>query len=354
MNTATLVLLVAVAAGCFTVAVVLIRLLRSLRQLERPEQDSGLLVLQGHLEALREQVRNSLDGGRVEMDQRLQETNRVVGEVRRELGQVDRQVRAVTEAARGLHGLQELLRSPKARGGVGEHLLEEMLAQVLPRAHYSSQHEFSGGERVDAVLRLGEGMVPVDAKFPLENFHRLRAASEAGNEADERSARRLFRADVRRHVDAIAKRYIRPGEGTYDFAMMYIPSEAVYQETLQQEGEDGLDLFHYALTKKVVPVSPQSFYAYLQVIVFGLRGLSVERRTREIMNRLGDIQNRLSRFNESFDLVQRHLGNAHRQVDEAGRRLARLDAAVSDLSTDPAAARPELRLESANRKASSQ
>ena len=131
---------------------------------------------------------------------------------------------------------------------------------------------------------------------------------------------------------------MRPGEGTYEFAMMYIPAEAVYQETIQQEGEDGLDLFHFALTQKVVPVSPQSFYAYLQVIVFGLRGMSIEPRTREIMNRLGDIQGRLTRFNESFDLVYRHLGNAYRQADEAGRRLARLDAAVSDLSNDESVA----------------
>jgi DNA recombination protein RmuC len=338
MNNLTLPLLVAAIVGCVVLAAVLVRLFRSLRALERPDADSGLLVLQNQVEALREQVRASLDGGRLELDRRLEETNRVVGDVRRGLGEVDRQVRAVTNAARDMHDLQELLRSPKMRGGVGEHLLEELLGQVLPRAHFTMQHEFSNGERVDAVLRLGEGLVPVDAKFPLENFRKLRAAARSEDASAEKTARRLFRSDVRRHVETIAKKYVRPGEGTYEFAMMYIPAEAVYQETIQQEGEDGLDLFHFALTQKVVPVSPQSFYAYLQVIVFGLRGMSIEQRTREIMNRLGDIQGRLTRFNESFDLVYRHLGNAYRQADEAGRRLARLDAAVSDLSNDESAA----------------
>jgi len=342
MNDLTLALLAAVTVGCGILVVVLFRLSRLTRQLERPRDDSGLLVLQGQVEALREQVRVSLDGGRLELDRRLEETNRVVGDVRRGLGEVDRQVRAVTTAARDLQGLQELLRSPKMRGGVGEHLLEELLGQVLPRAHFAMQYEFGSGERVDAVLRLGDGLVPVDAKFPLDNFRKLRSAAREQNPAEEKAALRRFRTDVRRHVESIARKYVRPGEGTYEFAMMYIPSEAVFQETIQQEGEDGLDLFHFALTHRVVPVSPQSFYAYLQVIVFGLRGLSIEQRTREIMDRLGDVQGRLTQFNESFDLVCRHLGNAYRQVDEAGRRLARLDAAVSDLSNDEAAMRPRL------------
>ena len=354
MEPATLAILIAVPLGFLVVAVVLARLNATLRRMQETppavEPDTGMLVLQQHVEALRQQVQASLDGGSRQLDQRLQETNRVVGDVKRELGEVDRQIRTVTDAARGLSGLQELLRSPKARGGMGEHLLEEMLGQVLPEAHFTRQYQFSSGDRVDAVLRLGEALVPVDAKFPLENFHRLRDAGREGDAGAEERAQRAFRADVKRHVEAIAKRYILPGEGTYEFAMMYIPSEAVYQESIRQEGDDGLDLFHYALTRKVVPVSPQSFYAYLQVIVFGLRGMTVERRTREIMDRLGDLRTRLERFNESFDLVQRHLGNAHRQFEEAGRRLARLDAAVDDLSTDRSldagAGTPQLKFES--------
>jgi DNA recombination protein RmuC len=338
MDGFTLILLALVITGGTVMAVLLARLFRELHALRRQDSAAGLLVLQGQLDGLREQLRSSLEGGRVEIDRRLEETNRVVGEVRRSLGAVDHQVRSVSEAARDLGRLQELLRSPKVRGGVGEFLLADLLGQVLPEANYSLQHEFTGGERVDAVLRVGPGLVPVDAKFPLENFQRLRQASD---EHDQRAARRTFRTDVRRHVDAIAKRYIRPDEATYEFAMMYIPAEGVYQEILQQEGDDGLDLFHYALQQRVVPVSPQSFFAYLQVIVLGLRGLRIEGRAQEILDRLGRIQNRMERFADSFDVTVRHLGNAHRQAEESGRRLARLEAAFAEVSsgTDEPSAR---------------
>ena len=324
--------LVAAAIVLVVVGVVLARVLHQLRQLGRPEPAPALLVLQNQLDALREQVRSSLEGGRREIDRRLEETNRIVGDVRRELGEVDRQVRSVNDAARDLRGLQEMLRSPKVRGGMGELLLTELLSQVLPQAHYDVQYEFAGGERVDAVIRLGDGLVPVDAKFPLDNFRRMWQAD--GNDADGRLAQRGFRADVRRHVDAIAKRYIRPGEGTYDFALMYIPAEGVYQELIRQEDGDGLELLQYALTRKVVPVSPHSFYAYLQVIVLGLRGLTIESRAREIMKRLGEVRRRLDRFGESFEVVGRHLGNARSQYDEAGKRLSQLDGVVAELADE--------------------
>jgi DNA recombination protein RmuC len=160
----------------------------------------------------------------------------------------------------------------------------------------------------------------------------MRDAAARSNEAQERAVRRAFRGDVRRHVDAISKKYIRPGEGTFDFALMYIPVESVYQEVIRQESDDGLDLVHDALSHKVIPVSPQSFYAYLQVILLGLRGLSIEERAREIMGRVDEIQNRVHQVGESFDVASRHLGNAQRQLEEAGRRLSRLDSAVDQFA----------------------
>ncbi len=338
MDGASLTLILLAAAAGLTLIFVLVHVLRELRELRRPS--SGLVVLQNQIDALREQIRASLQDERLEISRRLEETTRVVGEVRRDLGSVDRQVKSVTDVAKELSGLQELLRSPKIRGGMGEYLLAELLAQVLPTAGFELQYEFPGGERVDAVLRVGERWVPVDAKFPLENFRRMRSAAADDDERQRKDGRRAFRADVRRHIDAIAKRYIRPGEGTYEFAMMYLPAESIYQEMLQQEGEDGLDLFHYALTRQVVPVSPQSFYAYLQVIVLGLRGLTISGDAREIMNRLGLIRNRLARFTESFEVTLRHMGNAQRQSEEATKRLARLDAAFGDLSIDPVEPEP--------------
>ena len=320
---ALLLLIVAASVGY-------LRLAREIRENRDRDPSPGLLVLQGQIDALREQVRSSLEGGRMEIDRRLEETNRVVGDVRRGLGEVDRQVRSVSETARDLRGLQEMLRAPHVRGGIGEMLLADLLSQVLPAAHYTLQHEFPGGERVDAVLRVGPRLVPVDAKFPLDNFRRL---AEAGDDAPERAARRAFHADVRRHVDAIASRYIRPGDGTYDFALMYIPAEAVFHEAVLRTGDEGLDLFRYSIERHVIPVSPQSFYAYLQVILLGMRGLRIESRAHEILGRLGLVRSSLDRFTEAFETGGRHLGHAQRQFEEAGKRLARLDAALHEMTT---------------------
>jgi DNA recombination protein RmuC len=153
MDTTTLILL-SIAIGGVVLAILLVRIaaeLRALRSLTQTDDSTaGLLVLQGQLDALRDQVRKSLEGGRLEIDRRLEDTNRVVGEVRRGLGEVDRQVQSVSAVARDLRGLQELLRSPKVRGGMGELMLGELLDQVLPRANFALQYEFSGGERVDS------------------------------------------------------------------------------------------------------------------------------------------------------------------------------------------------------------
>jgi DNA recombination protein RmuC len=311
------------------------RLRADLAEVRRRQDDtSGLLVLQSQLDSLREQLRSSLDGGRLEIDRRLEETNRVVSEVRQGLGAVDRQVRTVGDVARDLRGLQELLRSPKLRGGMGEAMLGELLAQVLPQAAFDLQYPFPGGERVDAAIRLGQRLVPIDAKFPLDNYRRM---SEAGDESTRRAAGRAFRADVKKHIDDIARRYIRPGDGTYDFALMYIPAEAVYQDAILGEDERELELFDYALTRRVVPVSPQSFYAYLQVIVLGLRGLTIEGRAEEILERLGLLRRHLDRFVEAFELASRHLQNAQRQFEESGRRLDRLDNALGEIAADDGA-----------------
>ena len=330
MDPITLVILVIVLVLLAGLVWVVVHLRREVKALEAPDPTGGFVLVQQQLDALREQMRLSLGEGRSEIDRRLEETNRVVGEVRRGLGEVDRQVRSVTEAARDLRGLQELLRAPKLRGGMGEQLLTELLGQVLPDAHFELQYEFPGGERVDAILRIGPRLVPVDAKFPLENFRRL---TEAKSDEARRRARKTLDVDVRRHVDAIATRYIRPGDGTYDFALMYIAAESVYHEALLGREDGDVDLFQYSITRKVVPVSPQSFYAYLQVILTGLRGLTIEERAHEIMNRLGQVRSRLEQFAESFEVAVKHLGNAQKQVDEASRRLSRVGDALDELES---------------------
>lgn len=307
------------------------RVLAELRRLKSRDHSESLQLLQHQMDGLRDQVRASLEGNRLEIGQRLAETRKVVGDVHRGLGEVDKQVGAVGAVARDLRGLQELLRSPKIRGGIGETLLAELLAQVLPQSAFNLQYRFSDGALVDAVVRVGDRLVPVDSKFPLENFQQYRKADVAGDDRTAGTHRRMFRADVRKHVDAVATKYIRPGEGTFEFGLMYLPAEAIYGELLQDADDASADLLQYALSRRVVPVSPQSFYAYLQVIVMGLKGFAVEESARRVMDRVAETRTRLDRFSGSFDTLQRHLGHAQRQSEESKRRLDELVDSVSTL-----------------------
>ena len=185
------------------------------------------------------------------------------------------------ERARDLARLEQALRPPKARGGFGELLLGNLLADTFPPDKYELQFGFKGGERVDAVIKLDRSLVPVDAKFPLDNFHRLDARRRATAERELHGKR--FARDVKGHVDAIAQKYIRPDEGTYEFALMYLPAEAVYYELVcNRIGGDSSPLA-YALERNVIPVSPSTLHAYLLVVVLGFKGLQIEEHAREVM-----------------------------------------------------------------------
>ena len=225
------------------------------------------------------------------------------------------------QRANDLARLEQALRPPKARGGVGEILLGRLLADSLPADHFELQHGFRSGERVDAVVK-AELLLPVDAKFPLDNYERVANAESD----DERTLHeRAFARDVKSHVDAIATKYIRPGEGTFDFAFMYLPSEAVYYELVC--GRTG-SLYAYALERRVFPVSPSTFHAFLLVILLGLRGMQVERHAQEVMAYCAQLDRDFERFRGDFEIVGKHLGNAHTKYLEADRRLERLETSV--------------------------
>lgn len=252
--------------------------------------------------------------------ERMDGTIRVFGEVQRELGILAQRTREIQEVGRGINNLQELLRAPKFRGGFGELLLEKLLAEVLPQDSYSLQYRFRSGEIVDAVVRIGRNLVPIDSKFPLEDFERITCAE---NDEEQNNLRRQFNRNIRKHVDNVAK-YILPDEDTFDFALMYIPAENIYYETIIRDTEES-DLFSYSVGKKVIPVSPNSFYAYLQVIVQGLKGLHFEKAAGEILTYVKRLQNDLGDFKQDYDVVGTHIRHAANKYDEASRKLARFD-----------------------------
>ena len=250
-------------------------------------------------------------------------------EVRERVAVVAGVAQQVLDHARGLSKLEDLLRPPQARGALGELLLEQVLAQGLPAAAYRTQHAFRSGARADAVLVLGPGMVAVDAKFPLDAFARMGAAPD-GDPA-RALHRRAFVRDARRHVDDIADKYIHPDEGTFDFALCYLPSEAVYYELLR-DGPTGDSCWRHAVERRVFLVSPTTLYAYLVSIGLGLKGLQVEENAARVLAALSALQGDLDGFKQDFERVGRHLGNARARWEDAARRLDRFDGRLAEAS----------------------
>jgi DNA recombination protein RmuC len=252
------------------------------------------------------------------VDRRLESASQTTHKIHERLGKVDEATTQMLERAKDLARLEQALRPPKARGGFGELLLENLLRDRLPPTAYQMQFTFDSGERVDAVVRVDRD-IPIDSKFPLDNYNRL---VEAESDDERTLAERQFGRDVKHHIDAIATKYIRPDEGTYDFAFMYIPVEAVYYELAC--GKTGA-LLSYAHDRRVFPVSPTTFTAYLQVIALGLRGMQIEQHAHEVMAYVADLQRDFDRFTDEFDKIGTHLGHAQSKYHDAGKRLDRLE-----------------------------
>src|SRR5689334_22874194 len=280
----------------------------------------------GRLEAITATMDRRLGELDTKVDRRLEHAAKQTNAIHKQLGEVGQATVQMAEQAKGLSQLQEILRPPKARGGFGELLLENLLRDRLPATAFEFQYGFAGGERVDAVIKV-DRIVPIDSKFPLDNFERM---LRADNDIERQQFEKLFARDVKSHVDAISSKYIRPDEGTYDFAFMYLPSEAIYYELAC--GRTGA-LLAYAHDKRVLPVSPTTLTAYLQVIVLGLKGLQIEQNAQEVMAYCARLQSDFGKFKEDFDLVGTHLERAHKKYVESDKHLDKFGAKLSEASS---------------------
>ncbi|HET7451561.1 MAG TPA: DNA recombination protein RmuC [Thermoanaerobaculia bacterium] len=272
------------------------------------------------------------------MQKQSAESAKLLQTVGEHLGRVFEASQRIASLATEVTRLEDLLKAPKIRGGLGEQFLEETLRQVLPPGAFEMQKRFAGGEAVDAAIRVGARWVVVDSKFPLENYRR---SIEVENEAEKRNARAQFFRDVRRHVETIASKYIRPGEDTLDFALMYVPAEAVYAEIVSEAGERGV--LELAIAKKVIPVSPLLFYVYLYTVAIGLKGMEIEQRAQEIVRELGELKRGVSRIEDPLGKLGGHLENARKQFETTSRELARFAGELRDV-TEPEATQPALPL----------
>ncbi|MHC4644748.1 MAG: DNA recombination protein RmuC, partial [Planctomycetota bacterium] len=294
---------------------------------EAAGQAACLGLLQQQLEALkatqgslRDVLQKSLQTGQETVSRSLESSQQILTRLNTQIGELQGTNKQMLQMQTDVKRLQNILSSPKLRGQMGEWSLENLLAQVLPKGSYELQHTFKDGKIVDALVKLADFCVPIDAKFPLPGFEKI---AQVESEDEKTKLRRQLVSDIIRHIDKIAADYIRPAEGTLDFAMMYIPAENVYYETIVKYAGEAKDILEYALDKKVIPVSPNLLYAYLMTVVMGLHGLQIEKQAAEIRQNLKKLNADFAEFLRSWDTLGAHMRHAHSQYDEGQKKLDR-------------------------------
>jgi len=272
-------------------------LLEWLKQMQQTV-DSSNKLLHNSLSSNSSHMINALQENSKQLNERLEKAAEIMQHVGREVGQMK-------EIGRGIQVLQEFLRSPKLRGNIGEQVLNDLLAQVFPKNSFHLQYQFKSGERVDAAIKTDAGILPIDAKFPMENFQKF---CKAESEKEKEIFKKEFGRDVKRHIDAIAKKYILPQEDTLDFALLYVPSETVFYEIVNMD-----ELLEYARTKRVYVVSPSTLYAHLQTILLSFEGKEIAEQSREVMRLLRAMQIDFGKVDEALGVLGKHIGNASNQ-----------------------------------------
>ena len=265
--------------------------------------------------------------GQKSLTDHLGESGRLLQDVGEKMGRIFEASVKIEKLATDVTRLEDLLKPPKLRGTLGETFLEQALRQALPPKCWTMQYRFPDGVQVDAAIFVGDRLVPVDSKFPLENYRRSR---DAADETERRRAQRDFASDVRRHVDAIRARYVRPDSGTYDFALMYVPAESVYCE-IAGVGEESA-LADYALERRVVPVSPRLLYAYLATVAMGLKGLELQQSALDVQAKLADLSRRWEKVEIPFSKLGTHLLNTQKQYDETNRAIGGFSSRLTGIA----------------------
>lgn len=314
------ILLVVLVGSLFLLGLYINRKLTEIKESQNAPQEllEVIKVLQEGSKEDRKVLLDSLQQNTQALNQRLDAAARVIGDVQKNVGEM-------SEIGRGMKELQEFLKSPKLRGDVGEQVLKELLLQMLPKQSFHLQYTFKSGDKVDAAIKTSAGIVPVDSKFPLENFRKMTSAKSSG---EKKKHEKQFERDVKKHVDDISRKYILTEEGTIDYALMYIPSEAVYYEIVNSS-----EIFDYAGKKRVLPVSPTTFYAYMRAILMSFEGQKIEAKAREILAAIRAIQKDYNKVEDNLSKLQKHLNNAYNMMGNVFISFTQLGRKITSTQT---------------------
>jgi len=314
MDLAVIPIIILVAFGI--VVIFINKKFSDLKDSQKPSEEllAVIKMLQSGSKEDRKVLLDSLQKNTQSMNERLDNAARVIAAVQRNSGEM-------SEVGKSIRSLQEFLQSPKLRGNLGEEVLKEMIGQAFPKNAFHLQYSFKSGAKVDAVLKTEAGLLCIDSKFPMENFN---AMVRGETEAERTRAKRNFAGDVKKHIEAIAKKYILPEEGTMDFALMYIPSEAVYYEVVNIQ-----ELSNFARRLRVYPVSPNTLYAHLQVLLLSFEGKELEAKSREVFKILRAIQKDYTKVEDNLSVLQKHLNNAYNTMSSVGSAFVTLGQKIS-------------------------
>lgn len=326
METLALILTMAVIVLVGAVIWLVLRVRTMSDQPPNPQQDpQSLVLLQQQINQLSKSLEDRMGDTHQAVRQSFAASNALVREVTEKLTRVEETNRQVLDVTAQLQKLQDILKNPKHRGILGEYYLETLLKNALPPGSYQMQYGFNDGNVVDAVVFIKDKIVPIDSKFSLENYNRL---IEEPNPSERDRLEKVFVNDLKLRIQETAK-YVRPEEGTMDFAFMFIPHEAIYYDLLINKigaaQEDMENLIQRAAGRyHVIIVSPTSFLAYLQTVLQGLRGMAIEETAKEIRKRVADLGRHLTAYEERFLGVGRALGTATNQYDLATKEFLKI------------------------------
>lgn len=320
-----IILIVALAAG-------FAYLVRLQKTVKKPDDTQATNVMMEWMKQLREssdqtkqemnqtrkEIQQNMEGTTRSINERLDKAGQVINDVKKELGQVQ-------QIGQSFAQFQDFFLSAKKRGGVGEQIMGEMLRQSLPPHMFELQFRFRSGEIVDSIVRIGDRILAMDSKFSMENY---RAYVNAPNDELRDVARKAFIKDIKKRIDEIAKKYILPGEHTFDFALMYVPADGVFNEIT-----DDIEVYEYARAKHVHLVSPSTFYYFLQVLMVGFQRERINDQAESILKSIQGLRQDSEKFAGNLSVLTKHITNAKSTLELVGSSYDRIHGTIEQVSS---------------------
>jgi DNA recombination protein RmuC len=330
-----------ILAGIFLAGIFYVFVIK--KEKTKKDDNQSFLLLQNQIQEITRTLDSKLGELPGVIQNQFGESAKIIREVTERLTKLDETNKQVVNFADQLKNLQDILKNPKQRGVLGEYYLETVLKNVLPPGSYQTQYEFKDGTKVDAVILVKDKIIPIDSKFSLENYNRILETND-GNE--KKKLEEIFKNDLKSRIDETAK-YIKPEEGTMEFAFMFIPSEAIYYDLLINKigtvKTNTRDLVEYAMgQKKVIIVSPTSFLAYLQTVLQGLRALKIEESAKEIKKGVENLARHLTSYETYMQKMGNHLGTTVNMYNSAYKEFGKIDKDVYKISGAGGKIEPQL------------